>query len=240
MKRTAIFVEGECEKIFVYNLLLKVFDPSKIQITSLQIRSGNNFENDSHQYGNRNAEFDFLLVDAGSDVGVVSSICGRAKKMINELGYSSVIGLRDLYCNEYDKLSPGIINHLISEKIINSAKKTINTLGLSSAVCLFFSVMELEAWYFGFPQALERIGYHILDINRVLRVDISSIDVEASFYKPKTIIKKIHNAVKNNSFDEVKFAHRISSAITIDEITSIINSGKFSRFKIFVNYLQAI
>lgn len=239
MKKTAIFVEGECEKIFVYNLLLRVFDPSKIKIDSLQIRSGNNFEKDSYQYNNLNADFEFLLIDAGSDVGVVSSICGRSRKMIS-IGYHSVVGLRDLYCREYKKLSPRIINRTISEKIINSAKETVSTLGLGSAVCLFFSVMELEAWYFGFPQALERIGYPVSDINRVLNLDILSIDAENSFYKPKSKIEKIHLAVKTTAFDEVKFAHRISSQITIEEIVSTINSGRLSRFKMFVDYLHVL
>ena len=238
MKRIAIFVEGESEKIFVYNLLLKIIDASKLKIECFKVGVDNNFKPDSYSYSSPTAEIDILIFDSGGDNRVVSSIYRSAKNM-NELGYETIIGLRDLYCQQYDDLSPSKINPTISNKIMEAARETLGSLKFGENVKLFFSVMELEAWYLGFIDALDRMGYSLTDINRILGIKLEEIDPEGGFYKPKSAIEKVHTQVKGNAFNEVKFAHSISQTLRSNEISAVVNSGKLSHFKDFVECISS-
>src|SRR5260221_6164336 len=239
MKRVAIFVEGESEKVFIFNLLLKLFDPSEIMIECMKMYTDDNFQEDTNKHSSPNPKFDFLIINAGSDTKVVSAIY-RSSNLMQGYGYTSVIGLRDLYCQDYHKRSPNVIDQAVGDKIIKSAQDTINSLGLGTSINLFFSVMEIEAWYFGFSAALGRLGYTTANINSILGIDLLIIDPEKEFYKPKAELEKIHSRIKSTPFREVRFAHAISNEVTLPEINSVIGSSKLSHFKFFFEYLKSL
>lgn len=102
MIKTAIFVEGQTELIFVREMLLRVFAPTDICFQCWQLLSYEEVPAD-YDYPNETAAFHFNIINSASDKKVASQIIKREKKFW-ESGYFRIIGLRDMYSpDDYTK-----------------------------------------------------------------------------------------------------------------------------------------
>ncbi len=137
MKRLAIFVEGQTEKIFVRKLLEEIAGKSNIAIVEQDIVG---------KQGSRitvlkmsdpitsQTKYYVLVYNSGGDSSVVSDIRDQYSSLVAS-GYSKVIGLRDIYP-------------------IPSAQKNALESGLQYALPkgtvpahIVLAVMEIEAWF---------------------------------------------------------------------------------------------
>ena len=103
MRKVAIFTEGQSEQIFIRHLLLQVMDCSKISFRCLRLYAGRDIPA-KYDYLNPNAEIHFLIVNVGQDEKVLSILKEREANLIRK-GFDRIVGLRDMYSEEYSKRS---------------------------------------------------------------------------------------------------------------------------------------
>ncbi|TET43382.1 MAG: DUF4276 family protein [Dehalococcoidia bacterium] len=192
MKRIAIFTEGQTELIFIRHFLLKVLDPSKLSFECYELISHQPFTV-PYRYPNPSAEIHFLILNVHGDEGVLSSIKEREKKMVEGSGYDRIIGLRDMYCYEYVKRSPGVINDEISNLIIHRQNQIVRDMKHSDRIKLFFAIMEIEAWFLGMYNLFKKIDsvLTVEHIKQKLGIDLTTTDPQKQFYKPSDQVNDI-------------------------------------------------
>lgn len=239
VKKVALFIEGKSGLIFVYNLLQKIFDPSFIAIDCLKIETDNNLKKSHYSHVVSSPKIKFLLIEVGGDEKVLSVMVNRAKGMLGQ-GFQFVWGLRDMFSDVYDKQSSGRIDSALMGKILKKTREALDLVARSPQTHLFFSVMELEAWYLGFYHVLERIGLDIRKINKVLRKDIRAIDPEKEFFKPKRELSTICQRIWGKKYNEVRFSYKISKEIKITDINELAEGGKIFHFRVFFEHLKLL
>lgn len=149
-------------------------------------------------------------------------------------GYKKIIGLRDMYSEEYKKRST-VIDDQVSQDFLIGHQKTINKMTRPNAIVLYFAIMEFEAWllsmYGLFPEihpslTLENIqnqrGYNIRDI-----------DPQEEFFKPAKELDAILRLVGlryQKSRDEVEM---ICSKIGVSDYDNAIENHRCRAFEAF-------
>ena len=119
MIKIAIFAEGQTEQVFIRYLLSEIIGYSHLSFNCQKLY-GNCVQDVPYQYTNKNAKFHFLIINACGDEKVLSAIVERIDKL-RTLGYEKFIGIRDMYCDTYQKRSPDKIDEaLIQYKMIQS------------------------------------------------------------------------------------------------------------------------
>jgi hypothetical protein len=192
LKKIAIFAEGQTELIFIRSLLLKVLDPSKLSFECFELIA----HKDSpvpYKYSSPNADLHFLILNVQGDGEVLSSIKDREKGLIQGSGYDRIIGLRDMYCDEYVKRSPGVINNQVSNLIIERHNQTIENLTHPDRIKLCFAIMEIEAWFLGMHDLFKKIDSFLTveNIKQKLNIDLITADPQKQFYRPSDQVNSI-------------------------------------------------
>lgn len=232
MKTVVFFLEGKSEVIFIRKVLISIF-PTDIKITIQRIGINESFEDvySSYQIHCEHARIHFILYDAANDIRVLSIIRSNAPAMLSK-GYY-VYGLRDMFSSVYSEESNGKINNAVTNKTIQSIEGNLQTIynGNDNRLKMFFSVMEIEAWYLGLTTVLSLMGIDINKAGQILSLDLLTIDPEKIFFKPKTKLKLIYENITSNNYDEVKFANKMCKYLTKEHLELMSNSGKNSHFK---------
>ena len=137
MKRLAIFVEGQTEKIFVRKLLEEIAGKNNIAFVEQNMKGKQNsrfIELTMSDPVTAQTKYYVLIYNSGSDNSVVSDIRDQYASLVDS-GYSKIIGLRDVY------------PFSIAEKtVLERGLKAVLPNGAISTH-LVLAVMEVEAWF---------------------------------------------------------------------------------------------
>ena len=140
MRKLAFFVEGQTEQLFVQALVETCAGECNVQIVS---RKGNLGRKHKRIFMEINAkrigtgeDYFVLIIDSGSDEGVVSDIMDRFDDFVRE-NYAMIIGLRDV--------RPKFSIHEI-EKLQTGMEASVATLA-GIPIEFYLSIMEVEAWF---------------------------------------------------------------------------------------------
>ena len=147
MRKIAIFVEGNTELIFVREYLRKRFEYEDLEIECRK-RQFSRFDEVPFQIPNSKAKFHFRIIDSGSDVKVLDDIL-EDEQLLRNLGYQKIIGLRDMYSENYIKIvkQSKLIKADINQKFIDGSQARINREAKKSdSISFCFAIMEVEAW----------------------------------------------------------------------------------------------
>ena len=241
MKKIALFVEGNTELIFIRDFLLKYFEYQNIEIQcrKLQYRDGS-FLGVDYDFPNKEANYHFQIIDVGNDVSVVLQIRKNALRMKN-LGYHHIIGLRDMYSEEYIKMCDGnrIIREDINEKLRIGNQKSISEADQVIPSTIIFATMEIEAWLLGIPNIFVRIDQILTPdfIQEKLRIDLSK-DPETTYFHPETIVSKIFSLIGKNYGKHQSDVESLMGHSTKQDFETLIESNKCNSFKQFVSALS--
>lgn len=137
MKRLAIFVEGQTEKIFVRKLLEEIAGKSNIAIAEQDIQGKQNSRFTALTMSDpvtAQTKYYVLICNSGSDNSVVSDIRDQYASLASS-GYSKIIGLRDVYP----------IPSADKELLERSLRTVLPRGSITSHIVL--AVMEVEAWF---------------------------------------------------------------------------------------------
>ena len=189
MLKTVIFVEGQTELIFVREFLAKKFNYS-VDIKCNALIS-HEYTYAEHDYPCSGAEKHFWIINVCNDEAVLNELLARESKLY-ELGYSKIIGLRDMYSSRYKKYS-NFIDIKIIEDFIKGSDESIKSTACNPANIVFlFSIMEIESWILAFDNFFEKIHSDLTNakIKAEIGLDLDD-DPENSVFHPANVLDKI-------------------------------------------------
>lgn len=240
MKKIAIFTEGQSDLIFTRNLLFQTLNFSKLSIECIALRR-KNVSYSTLQYSSPDPAIHFLIVDVGNDTRVLSKI-NEVEKGYFKNGYIAIIGLRDMYSDEYKKRSPKrIIKTIISKQFINGHNEQIDSMSEPDRIRLFFAIMELEAWFIGMYTLFEKIDPILTPeyIEKKLGYNLQKIDPEETFFKPSNEIDEIFSLCGRKYSKSKSFIENIVSKIDAGVFQSGFSDNRCKSLKAFFDDLSA-
>jgi len=237
MRNVAIFTEGQSEQIFIRHLLLQVMDCSKISFRCLRLYAGKGIPA-KYDYFNPNAEINFLIVNVGQDEKVLSVLKEREANLIRK-GFERIIGLRDMYSEEYLKRSLSEINNSVTMSFIDGWNSTIQKMSDPSKIRMHIAIMELETWFLAISHIFERIN-SILSVEYIeskLGINLANIDPQTEFFKPTEVVNRIFQLVGLQYKKKEHDVESICSKINNDDLCNAFKNGRCSRLKDFYEEL---
>jgi len=212
-------------------------DCSKISFRCLRLYAGREIRA-KYDYLNPSAEINFLIVNVGQDEKVLSIIKEREANLIRK-GFERIIGLRDMYSEEYSKRSPNEINDIVTMSFIKGWNSTIQKMSDPSKIRMHIAIMELEAWFLGIYDIFKRIN-SILSVEYIeneLGFNLADIDPQTEFFKPAEEVNRIFQLVGLQYKKKEHDVESICSNINNDDLYNSFKNGRCSRFKDFYEEL---
>jgi len=247
MKKTAVFVEGQTELVFVREYLLKRFEYSNIGIECYTLFTDNNFTKTEYSFPDdvnirENSENFFQIINVGNDKSVPSRILHRAQYLWN-VGFQRIIGLRDMYSKQYRDLlkQSGIIDNSLNQEFIDESKQEFERKAKKpDCIDFCFAIMEGESWILGFHHCFEKLNPLLTTsyINEKLGFDLEQIDPEITFFHPANVMERIYDLVDENYNKSKGNISEIMSALQKDDFELLANSGKCNSFRKFTSYIK--
>lgn len=222
--KIAIFVEGFTELNFVRELILRNFDYSDIQVKCSLLNSGQ-FQKINYDFPagcDLSGNINYHIICCQGDA-LISKI-RRRKKYLIQNGYTKIVGLRDVYSQEYSEYSNEVIDlKLIEEMAKKHDKALLQILGDEIAGSISFAQMETECWYLSIPGFFEaKNEYLTIDIVRKI---ISSYgnpeDVESTVYQPAKCLEKIYEEVGDIYSKKQHQAEALANYVTLDQVAAL-------------------
>lgn len=227
MRKVALFVEGQTERIFIEKLIENIFTYPSFDIQSYSLR-GDRAKMVRACRMDNNLEYFFLIFDVSSDGRLASAIIERAGKLVSEKGYTHIFGIRDIFPNSI--LDIDHIRSIFDDAI---CRKGIN----SETVSLFFAVMEIEAWFLADYACFQKIDSSLTPtyIDNALGIHIQTDDIEA-YDHPAVMIDKIFRLIGRRYKKHEEDSFQICSAIDFSEL--YLNDDVKSRIPSFELFLR--
>ena len=233
--KTAIFVEGRAETIFVRNFLEKILD-CQVSIICYEILTSGNFGEYSPSTRKiDDTKFEFTIYEVGNDAKVPKNINEREKFLIKN-DFRLILGLRDIFSKEYHKMNTKVTdNNRISEfmriqndSISKSLKDVIN-------VNILFAIMEIEAWFIGLIFCFHKLhpDLSLENIEKITNMDFDLIDPETNFYKPSKNLTTILNIANINYSKNTKVFESIVSLFGKEELEQLYTLQKCDSYNKF-------
>lgn len=238
MTKTAIFVEGQTELIFVREFLLKMFQYQNISIECYNLFTDNNFHPTEYAFPNNEAEYYFQIINVGNDKSVLTRILRREKYMM-ESGFSRIIGLRDMYSQQYrEEVKSHQINENINKKFIDGHRNQIK----SKDIYFIFAIMEVEAWLLGLPRSFERMDERLTVeyIEQNLGFNLETTDPETYFFHPANEVNSIFGLIGESYNKSKSDINAIASYLDESDFEELISSKKCASFREFVLCLPGL
>lgn len=235
MKKVLIITEGQTEQIFIKNTLFNLFDTSKFSLSCLKLRSGN-WENVPFHHNSPNSLMYFLIINVQNDEKVLSYIKENEKNFFKKK-YYQIIGLRDMYCENYEK-SASDLNKKLNIDIKENSNKEISKMENSSKIKIFFAIMETEAWFLAMYSLLEKLnctlnaGY----ISNKLEFNIKNLNPEEIF-RPSELIFEIYNLIGMKYDKSRSCIEALTKNINYEDYNIGINNGRCVHLEAFLNEL---
>jgi hypothetical protein len=227
--KKAIYVEGLSEMAFVYQMIKTYYDGNwnQFHISCINLR---NVCTTPHpeDYGSEDAENQFLVRNVGNDESVVSLLIDDFEGLHHQ-GYSQVLGLRDVYSDNYMSQFSRSMKMADINNFMSSMQDTIKSIIDSKDLKLHFAIMEVETWL------LEIADRHVFqDIDPRLtndwiseKANINMDDnLENTIFHPYNALKKILESVDasySKHWNEIK---NIVYKLTKDDFESLRQSEK--------------
>lgn len=228
VRKVALFVEGYAEQIFVRDFLVKWYDwdSAKVGFNCYTLHADDQQE-ESYSWGDKDSENYFQILNASNDNKVLSAMLDRADGFHNA-GYTLMIGLRDMFSEEYTKKTSAkhkkrVIDDEINEKYIQGAQMAIQSKSKSIDIHLHYAIMEVEAWLLGMPKYMEILT----------EID----DPEKEIYHPAAKLAELRKE-EGLTYDKHKEEiENIVGNLTKEDYLSLFHSGRCRSFRTFVETL---
>lgn len=238
MKSVAIFTEGQSELIFVRTFIQKIVNANGFNLECLKLHS-DSLQSVPYSLKSPNAKISFRIINVQNDGRVLSAIRDREKSLF-EHGYEKIIGLRDMYCEFYDKKTHGRISELISKQIIDANINEVNKMSNPNKISMFYSIMELEAWFLSMYSIFPKIDdfLSIEYIEKKLGYNLRDIDPQKEFYRPSIILSEIFK-LRGLKYDKsVNSIEKIMAKMNNDDFEIALADGRCRSFSDFYNEIK--
>lgn len=202
MKKVAIFVEGDTEFYFVEKLVHEVAGYGNIRL--VMFKQHNNTIHLVRENGvpEELAKLEILLVNCACDGKVKPFILERGQQLKNK-GYTSIIGLQDLY--------PKPLNDL--RKFEAGLAKGLENVPIPVTICV--AVKEIEAWFLNEAEHFTKIDPKLdcATISHEIGFDPANTNAEDSINHPAGTLDDIYKIAGLRYQKRAKEIHRLISAL---------------------------
>jgi hypothetical protein len=238
MTKTAVFVEGHSELIFVRELLLKMFEYQNISLECYTLFTDSAFHPAEYAFPNDNAEHYFQIINCGNDQSVITRILRRQQFMENA-GFQKIIGLRDMYSKAYrDIVQQPVINQQVNQQFIEAHREQVNP----DIISFSFAIMELEAWILGLHQCLTKMDGRLTPefIEQHRGYNIALTNPETAFFHPADEMDSIFQLI-NRRYDKSQGSiNAIVAYLDKEDIINLTATDKCNSFKEFCGFLGLV
>jgi len=239
MIRIALFTEGQSELIFSRILLQLVFDPSCLSYQCIKL-IGNKSQEVPYPCSPPNPKCHFQIVNVQGDGRLISYLSERIDTLVEK--FDLIIGLRDIFSDEYEILSnvisPDAINNLINNQKLLVLKKTDKP----HRVKLHYAIMEFEAWILSMPRLFSGIHNELTVeyIDEHLGFDLNTISPQSEFCHPANQLTNILELVNINYKKSWHDIESILCHLNQDILEQLFNEWKSSSFNSFYSEIENI
>ena len=194
--KVVIYVEGITEAGFVYQLIGEKYqwDWTKVHVDCLNL-DPQDAANDLRDFGLDDASDYFLIYDSGSDTSVVSDIRGKFQGHM-DLGFDKVVGLRDVYSENYINLYGRRLDQQNIVDFIKDIQEPFEELDNTGFIRVQFAVMETEAWLLALSDVFQTIDKS-LDADGLktkASFDVNN-DPQTEYFHPYAKLEEIFKSV---------------------------------------------
>ncbi|MBX2979593.1 MAG: hypothetical protein KF905_09885 [Flavobacteriales bacterium] len=230
MLRVALFVEGHTELCLIREMLLKHHNYSNVNICCLELHSSNLLDVPYKFDSGGVYEFDYQIICTNGDA-VISRAAERSR-FLDQGGFDLVVGLRDIYSQEYDEISAGLIDEkLIAEMITRQRDLFDSRVVCNSDKHLCFSRMEIEAWYLSMPTLLMRLTGAKDDREHTdLYVDGLRKNFEREVYRPALLLNAVCNRFGKSYTKSRDESNRIANLLEYTDLTTLRDNNEVTHF----------
>ena len=242
MKKITVFTEGQTEQIFLRQLIFNIFGYELAKIVCFKLGVESRYDHrDEFRYNPPEPSIHFQIINVQNDAKVLSAIIEKERNLFTK-GWHEIIGLRDMYSQAYDKNTGGEINDAVTQRVLNSSRNTIlQRTSRPDQISLFFSIMEIEAWFLAMHGIFQRINENFTPdfLNEQLQYNLAAIDPQTHFFKPSRELNKIFMLIDreyNKSKDDVE---AIVSKASVEDYETATNNGRCSSFKLLLDKIKS-
>ncbi|HNL08235.1 MAG TPA: hypothetical protein PKH93_11735 [Chitinophagales bacterium] len=240
--KTAIFVEGQTELIFVREYLLKKFDYQDIQLECYNLHTDSDFRPTAYAFGSDSANHYFQIMNVGNDDSVLTRLLNREQYLWNS-GFNCIIGLRDMYSRRYREMAKeaGKIDLELNEAFKQSTQEQIvKKAKKPQQIGFVFAIMETESWILGLYRCFEKINslLTVAYIEQQLGFNLETTDPETSFFHPAKTIEEIYGLANENYDKKEGTIAAIMATLEKDDFEFLANANKCASFGEFVSLLK--
>lgn len=195
MIKTAIFVEGQTELVFVREYLPKWFTYEGVSLACYNLfkADADPMQPTKYAFPNSKATHHFQIANVGGDHSVLSRMLSRETRLRAQ-GFHRIIGLRDMYSEGYRKLSrQHQIDPKLNERFITGAEATFQAKAHKpDRMQLCWAIMETEAWLLGLYACFARKDprLHPAKVQASLGLDLVRDDPETTYLHPAREVKR--------------------------------------------------
>lgn len=240
-RKITIFVEGDTELIFVRNFLNTWYnyDANTLGVECYKLQS-NQPNPVPYSIGSRNSENFYQIIIVGND-NIASKVLSRAEEL-GKAGFSSIIGLRDMYCDAYHKHSPHgrIVSSELNDRFKQKIQETINYSQLPNKrdIHIHFAIMEVEAWLLGIENLLTYINSELdlLSVKEQIGLDILK-DPETTIYHPAYKLEQLFALADKQYGKHTDVTEKLLSQLMRTDYEQLYCSGKCRSFHEFVDLI---
>lgn len=240
-RKITIFVEGDTELIFVRNFLNTWYnyDANSLGMECYKLQS-NRPNPVPYFIGSRDSENFYQIIIVGND-NIASKILSRAEEL-GKAGFSTIVGLRDMYCDTYHKhLTHGrIVSSELNDKFKQIAQETIDNTLLpnKSTIHIHFAIMEVEAWLLGIESLLTYLDSKLdmKTIKEQLGLDLSE-DPETTIYHPAYKLEQLFALADKQYGKHTDVTEKLLSKLMKTDYEQLYHSGKCYSFHEFVDLI---
>lgn len=235
MKMT-VYVEGQSEMLFVADVLQKYshYDPSECGFHCINLVADCRSKISYPVQGDFDSAKFYQIINANCDTQVNSRLKKDAAALVAK-GYDMVVGLRDVYGDEYKCLTSDRIVYY--DKIDQLHKFQTAAINHSGVNCrLHYAVMEFEAWMLALIENyIVSKGFEPAEV--LGKRDIAADCEPELIYHPYPLIQKIFEDCGASYHKHQGDTYSFLSTLGKDDYERLRRSGRCPSFTLFMNSL---
>ncbi|WP_186076898.1 DUF4276 family protein [Burkholderia gladioli] len=202
MKKIAIFVEGDTEFYFVEKLVHEIAGYGNVRLVMVKQHSNTIHLVRENGAPEDKAKLEIFLVNCACDGKVKPFILERGEHLKNK-GYTSIIGLQDLYPKPLDDL----------DKFEAGLAKGLENVPVPVTICV--AVKEIEAWFLNEAEHFTKIdpALDCATISNKTGFDPVSTNAENSINHPAGTLDEIYKIAGLRYQKRANEIHRLMAAL---------------------------
>ena len=234
----AVYVEGKAEMLFVADVLGK-YSGYNPQVVGFQCINLNSDDLEYVHYpvqGDENSKNYYQIVNVNNDNRVISKLKQDIPNIV-KLGYEIIIGLRDVFSADYEKINtkPQVIDRKLIDEMYAAQSEQIRLSGVDTR--LHFAIMEYEAWMMALlDNYIVSKGRKPEEVFKAAGVDYNS-DFEDTVYHPYNKVQKIYQEVNETYGKHEGDYHSFLATLTKDDYEALRQSDRCASFRSFIDSL---